>query len=44
LEVIVWCPTPGVARVLASAGVDALVVDDAGVDVGARFPGRQAGA
>jgi glycerophosphoryl diester phosphodiesterase len=28
LEVLVWCPDPGVAAVLADAGVDAVVVDD----------------
>lgn len=28
LEVLAWCPVPEVARTLADAGVDALVVDD----------------
>jgi glycerophosphoryl diester phosphodiesterase len=29
LEVLAWCPDPSAAAVLAAAGVDALVVDDA---------------
>ena len=29
LEVLAWCPDPVAARVLAAAGVDAMVVDDA---------------
>jgi hypothetical protein len=28
MEVVVWCPDPAVAAVLADLGVDAVVVDD----------------
>jgi glycerophosphoryl diester phosphodiesterase len=28
LEVLAWCPDPDVARELAAAGVDALVLND----------------
>ena len=32
MEVLVWCPDPALAAVLADAGVDAVVVDDVAVD------------
>jgi glycerophosphoryl diester phosphodiesterase len=41
MEVLVWCPDGDVAAVLAGAGVDAVVVDDVSVDLGARVPGAQ---
>ena len=40
MQVIVWCPDAAVAQVLAAAGVDAVVVDDVAVDLGARVPDR----
>jgi glycerophosphoryl diester phosphodiesterase len=41
MQVLAWCPDGAVAAVLADAGVDALVVDDVRIDLGARVPRRQ---
>jgi glycerophosphoryl diester phosphodiesterase len=37
-ELLVWCPEPAPARLLAEAGADAVVVDDMAVALGVLHP------